>query len=185
MQIVAVLGSPRLQGNSSTIANRFLEAAGRKGAACQVFTLNKMKFKGCQGCGSCKGKTEYCVVEDDFSPVYEAIRTANVLLVASPVYFGDISGQMKCFFDRTYAFLNPDFSSRLQPGKKAVVILTQGHPDPALFGDVFPRYEQWLKIYGFSEIELIRGVGLQEAGAVSSRPDVLAQAEAAVGRLVE
>jgi multimeric flavodoxin WrbA len=101
------------------------------------------------------------------------------------VYFGDISGQMKCFFDRTYAFLNPDFSSRLQPGKKAVVILTQGHPDPALFGDVFPRYEQWLKIYGFSEIELIRGVGLQEAGAVSSRPDVLAQAEAAVGRLVE
>jgi multimeric flavodoxin WrbA len=183
MNIVAVLGSPRPKGNSSILAHRFLEVARAGGAAVEAFTVNQMQFKGCQGCGSCKTKTDACVIDDDLKSVYEAIRQADVLLLASPVYFGEFSGQLKCFFDRFYAYVTPEFTSRLRPGKKAVLILTQGHPEAAMFADIFPRYEQWLKLLGFAEVHLVRGLGLQEAGAVADRPEILAQAEAAAARV--
>ncbi|MBM4285494.1 MAG: flavodoxin family protein [Deltaproteobacteria bacterium] len=176
MKIVAVLGSPRPTGNSNTLAQRFLETARQQGAETQVFMVNQMQFKGCQGCGSCKTKTDYCVVEDDLTPVYDAIREADLLLLASPVYFGDLSGQLKCFFDRFFAFADSDFSSRLRPGKKAVVILTQGHPDGAMFADIFPRYQQWFNMLGFAETHLVRGLGLGDPGAAAARPELLAQA---------
>ena len=130
MKIVAVLGSPRPQGNSSTLARAFLKAAGERGAEITEYLLNQMDFQGCQGCGACKTKRETCILEDDLTPVLQAVRDADLLVLASPVYFGDLSGQLKCFFDRTYSFFNPDFSCRVPPGKQAVMVLTQANPDP-------------------------------------------------------
>ena len=177
MKIVALLGSPRPNGNSAVIARKFLETAEQSGADVEVYEVNNMAYKGCQGCGSCKTKTDYCVIEDELTPVYESIKTADVLVMASPVYFGDLSGQLKCFFDRTYSFANPDFTSRLAPGKKSVFILTQGAPVENMFDDIHPRYEQWLKMFGFGPNYLIRALGVQGAGEVKDRPEVLKQAE--------
>lgn len=184
MKIITVLGSPRERGNSAILARRVVEAAQARGAQADFHLLNRMAIKGCQGCNMCKTKQDHCVVDDDLAPVLEAIRTADALVMASPVYFGEISGQLKCFFDRTYSFLNPDFSSRLAPGKKAVFILTQGQPDESLYTDVFPRYDHWLKVYGFTDTILIRAPGVQEAGAVEQREAILGQADAAVHRLM-
>lgn len=175
MRIVAVLGSPRPAGNSALMAQAFLEAARERGADTEVYVLNHMKIKGCQGCGQCKGESEVCVVEDDLTPVYESIRGAEVLVLASPVYFGDLSGQLKCFFDRTYAFANPDFTSRLAPGKKSVMLLAQAAPGE-MFDDIHPRYERWLKMFGFAENHVVRAVGVREAGEVEDRPEPLEQA---------
>jgi multimeric flavodoxin WrbA len=178
MKIVALLGSPRPKGNSALIARKFVDTAQEMGAAVEVYELNKMAFKGCQGCGSCKTKTDYCVVEDDLTPVYDSIKTADVLVLASPVYFGDLSGQLKCWFDRTFAYANPDFTSRLAPGKRSVFILTQGAPAEDMFADIHPRYERWLKMFGFGPNYLIRALGVQGPGEVKDQPEVLAQAEA-------
>ena len=124
MKIVAVLGSPRLNGNSATLARKFLDAARALGAEAEEHVLNRLAYDGCQGCGVCKTKQDRCAVEDGLTPIYDAIRAADILLLASPVYFADISGQLKCFFDRTYAYLNPNFTSRLPAGKKSVFVLT-------------------------------------------------------------
>lgn len=177
MKIVAVLGSPRPNGNSAILANKVLETAQELGAETEVCELNKMNFKGCQGCGLCKTKQDCCAVEDDLTPVYESIKTADAVLLASPVYFGDLSGQLKCFFDRTYAFANPDFTSRLTPGKKSVFILTQGAPAENMFDDIHPRYERWLKMFGFGPNYLVRALGVQGAGEVKDQSEVLAQAQ--------
>jgi multimeric flavodoxin WrbA len=90
-----------------------------------------------------------CILEDELTDVLEAIRKADTLVLASPVYFGDIRGRLECFFDRTYSYLNPDFSSRLPSGKNAVFILVQGEPEEDQFNDIFPRYAHWLKLFGF------------------------------------
>ena len=87
---------------------------------------------------ACKTKRDTCILEDDLAPVLNAVKEADLLVLASPVYFGDLSGQMKCFFDRTYSYINPDFSSRVPPGKKAVMVLVQANPDEAQFADIFP-----------------------------------------------
>ncbi len=181
MNIVAVLGSPRPQGNSAGLARRFLAAAREQGATVQEFSLNQLAFRGCQGCRTCKSKSEACILEDDLAAVLAAVKDADILVLASPVYFGDISGQLKCFIDRTYSYLNPDFSSRVPPGKKAVLVLVQANPEPANFADVFPRYERWLKLYGFDPVYLLRAVGVRDLGDLDRHTDLLDQA-AALGR---
>ena len=185
MQIVAVLGSPRAQGNSSTLARAFLQAAREQGAETREYLLNQMDFQGCQGCRGCKTKSETCILEDDLTLVLSAVKDADVLVLASPVYFGDLSGQLKCFFDRTYSCINPDFSSRVPPGKQAVMVLVQANPDPAQFEDIFPRYERWLKLYGYDPVRLLRAVGVRDAGDIQAQAAVMAQAAALARELVQ
>lgn len=184
MKIVAVLGSPRPQGNSASLAQRFLTAAREQGAEVQEYLLNKLNFQGCQGCRTCKTKSEVCILEDDLAPVLAAVKEADLLVLASPVYFGEITGLMKLFFDRTYSYLNPDFSSRVQPGKPAVLVLVQANPDPDQFADIFPRYERWLKLYGFEPVRLLRAVGVRDLGDLDQQPDLLNQAAALARELV-
>lgn len=176
LKIVAVLGSPRPQGNSSTLAFKFLETARELGAEVRVYHLNLMTFQGCQGCGSCKTNIENCILEDDLAPVLEAVKAADVLVMASPVYFGDLSGQMKCFFDRTYSYGNPDFSSRVPGGKKAVLILVQANPEANQFEDIFPRYQRWLTWFGFAPVHLLRAVGVKNIGDIQQQTAILDQA---------
>lgn len=176
MKIIALLGSPRPDGNSAVLAKAFLDACQSRGASLEIHFLNKMQYKGCQACMSCKTKTEACILEDDMTPVYEAIRQADVLVIASPVYFGDFSGQLKTAFDRFYAYLDANFGCRLPAGKQSVFFLTQGDPDEAHFQDIFPRYENFLKWLSFDRNHLIRAFGLQGAGEVKDRPQSLQQA---------
>jgi len=184
MKIVAVLGSPRPQGNSAGLARQFLAAAREQGAEVQEYQLNQMTFRGCQGCLTCKTKSDTCVLEDDVAPVLAAIKEAQVLVLASPVYYGDLIGQLKCFFDRTYSFFNPDFSSRVPTGKKAVLILAQANPDPDQFADIYPRYKRWLKLYGFDPVYLLRAVGVRDMGDIDGQPDLLGQAAALAQELI-
>jgi multimeric flavodoxin WrbA len=181
MKIVLVVGSPRPEGNSALLAQRLLDAAEGLGAEVRKFFVNKMDFEGCQGCESCKKTSNRCILEDELTEVLEAITEADTLILASPVYFGDISGRLKCFFDRTYSYLNPDFSSRLPRGKKAVFILVQGEPEESEFIDIFPRYERWLKMYGFSPIYRLRATGVRDPGDINRQTHILEQA-AALGR---
>ncbi len=181
MKIVVVLGSPRPEGNSAVLAQELSNAAEGLGAEVRKFFVNKMDFKGCQGCESCKTTSDRCILEDELTEVLEAIKQADTLVLASPVYFGDISGRLKCFFDRTYSYLNPNFSSRLLSGKKAVFILVQGEPEEGEFNDIFPRYERWLKLYGFSPIYRLRATGVKAPGDINRQTRILEQA-AALGR---
>ncbi len=184
MKIVAVLGSPRPQGNSNTLARAFLQAAAPRGAQVTEYLLNQLAYQGCQGCMACKTKRDTCILEDDLAPVLNAVKEADLLVLASPVYFGDLSGQMKCFFDRTYSYINPDFSTRVAPGKKAVMVLVQANPDPAQFAEIFPRYERWLKLYGYDPIRLLRAVGVREPGEIASQAAALDEAAALARELV-
>ena len=184
MKIVAVLGSPRPQGNSSTLARAFLKAAGERGAEVTEYLLNQLNFQGCQGCRACKIKSDTCILEDDLAPVLQAVRDADILVLASPVYFGDLNGQTKCFFDRTYSFFNPDFSSRVPPGKKALLVLVQANPEETEFADIFPRYRRWLKMYGCDPIRLLRVTGVREPGEVASQTAALDAAAALARELV-
>lgn len=182
MKIVAVLGSPRLNGNSALIAGCFLETARHLGAETRSFALNTLSYRGCQACRACKKHSEFCILKDDLSEVLQAVREADVIVLASPVYYGDVTGQMKLFIDRTYCFLTPDYitnpnRSRLLPGKTMVFALTQGMADESGFADVFPRYSEMMKFNGIEHVHLIRACGLSKRDDVLQRQDVLKQAE--------
>lgn len=137
---------------------------------------------------TCKTKLERCVLKDDLTEVLDAVREADVLVLATPVYYGDVSSQLKAFIDRTFSYLVPDYAtnpdpSRLRPGKKLVFIQTQGQPDEKQFSDVFPRYDFFFKWYGFKESHLIRACGVTDKGEVETRQDVMKLAEDTAGKI--
>ena len=183
MKIVCLSGSPRPDGNSARIAARFCDTAGKLGAVVKTFALNKLHYRGCQGCMACKAKLDRCILEDDLTQVLEAVRNADVLVIASPVYYGDLSSQTKAFIDRTYSYFVPDFHTnpkpcRLAPGKKLVFILTQGQPDESRYSDIYSRYEYFfVKRYSFSEGHLIRVCGMLDKDDIEARQDVFTLAE--------
>lgn len=182
MKITCLLGSPRKKGNSATIANRFVQTAESLGAQVKTFALNDMKFRGCQACMACKTKLDHCAVKDDLTEVLDDIRDSDVLVLATPTYFHDISAQMKGFIDRTYSYLVPDFMtsknpSRLSPGKQLVFIQTQAQPDRKMFENVFPKYEIFFNRYGFKNNHLIRACGVSGPDDASNQEGVLKEAE--------
>ncbi|MCA1959213.1 MAG: flavodoxin family protein [Desulfomonile sp.] len=184
MKIVAVLGSPRQKSNSTTLARKILEKAKEFGAETGEFVLSRLSYEGCRACETCKKKLDHCVIEDDLTAVLEAVREADAVVFASPNYFGEVSGQFKLFFDRTYSYLNADFTSRLRSGRASVFVFSQGQTSLNLYADVHPRYEMWLKRYGFDSNYLIRMNGPRAEGSVSKRSDLIAQAEELAGKLV-
>ena len=189
MKTVCLLGSPRPKGNSTIIAKRYCDAAEGFGTDVQIFNLNKLRYRGCQACMTCKTKLDKCVLKDDLSEILELVRNADVLVMATPTYYGDVSSQLKAFVDRTFSYLVPDYQenpnpSRLLPGKKFVFIQTQGDPDDNAFSEVFPRYETFFKWYGFDETYLVRACGVGDAGEVETHEEVLKMAEETAQKLM-
>ncbi len=188
MKIICVLGSPRQKGNSAAIVKKFCEAAEKKGADIESYNLNIMDFKGCQGCMSCKEDNDRCVLKDDLKPVLDSIYETDILVLASPVYMGGVTGQLKSFIDRTFSLLTPDFKtspnpSRLPKGKKALIVTTQGAPD-SMFKDVPDQLEMMLKRHGFSEVKTIRGCGIRDIGDAERDKIVMELAVQAAEQLV-
>jgi multimeric flavodoxin WrbA len=180
MKIAALLASPRKQSNSSALALAFLEQAAQLGAQTSAHRLNQLTFRGCQACYQCKTKLDHCVLTDDLTPVLADLAKADIWVLASPIYFGSLAGQLKLALDRWFSFLTPDYRTsenpfRPGPGKRSVWFLTQGAP-AEFFGEVFPLYESFLARYGFQASHLLRcpetGPGRQEELA----PQQLAQA---------
>lgn len=184
---VCILGSPRKDGNTAALAARFADTATSMGADVKTFQLNDLAFKGCQACMSCKTTSETCVVEDDLSTVLAAVAEADVMLMTSPIYFGQVSGQLKCFLDRLFSFLKPDFMTnpnplRFAPGKKALFITAQGDPDASHY-DAAAGYAEFFNTFGV-ETRVIRAIGAHDPGDAASQPGLMKQAEDAARELL-
>jgi multimeric flavodoxin WrbA len=183
MKISCLIGSPRKNSNSAAIAARFTETAASLGAKVDTVVLNQLNYHGCQACMGCKTTSDKCVLKDDLAGVLESLKEADIIVMALPVYCSDVPGQFKCFIDRTYSYMKPDYlsnsnPSRVPPGKKLVFILTQGAPMDDLFADIPQRYLGFLKrSMGFGETYLIRGVGVGGGGAVGVPDQYLKKAE--------
>jgi len=99
MNIVCLKGSPRSSGNSAAIAERLLAATAGLGAETYVVELNRLSYSGCQGCYACKMKLDRCILDNDLAAVLAEVKTADAVVLATPVYYGDVTGQLKCFID--------------------------------------------------------------------------------------
>ena len=184
MNVVTLYGSPRINGNTATLANVFNKTAESSGADVHAFMLNKMNFRGCQHCDMCKTKTDTCVLKDDLTEVLDAVQKTDVLVLATPIYFSDISAQLKTFVDRCYSYLEP-FDDKAMPdtsrlsGNKKLVLITAQNRTGEVFSEVCDKYRMIFKFLGFEESHLIRGCDIRDADALKTknRQDLIDLAE--------
>ena len=134
MRILVLNGSPRENGNTKKMVSAFKEGAVSSGHQVDVIDVCRKKISGCLACEYChtKGGGE-CIQKDDMQEVYALLREAEMLVIASPIYYHGISGQLKCAIDRFYSAAYPKKPPKL---KKVAMILSSGDAnmyDGALF----------------------------------------------------
>jgi len=98
-QVVAVIGSPRRRGNTVALVEAVLEELERRGCRCTRIMLADLRIDACDGHENC-GERASCPHDDDMPGVLEQVYAADGLILASPVYYENVSGQMKTFIDR-------------------------------------------------------------------------------------
>jgi multimeric flavodoxin WrbA len=103
LKVIAFQGSPRIKGNTEILLDETLKPIREEGHEIVLFKLNLMKIKPCQDCGGCK-ESGICIINDDMNKIYRAIREADRIILASPVFFSGLSAQAKTMIDRCQAF---------------------------------------------------------------------------------
>lgn len=99
MKVIAIIGSPRRNGNTEILAAHTLKAIEEEGIATELVHLAGLDIKPCTACMVCTKKEE-CSIKDDFAPVYEKMKEAQGIILASPVYFGSCTALLKALIDR-------------------------------------------------------------------------------------
>ena len=104
MNVLGIGGSPKLGGNTDRLLDTTLAGAKSVGESVIVekIVLNKLNIRPCQDCGGCE-TTGKCVVMDDMQMIYQKLRTAARVIIASPIYFMGVTGQLKMMIDRSQA----------------------------------------------------------------------------------
>jgi len=107
MKVIAINGSPRKKWNTATLLEKVLEGAASEGAETEIVHLYDLNFKGCTSCFACKlkdGKSYgKCAMKDELTPVLERLKDADAVILGSPIYLGNSTGEMRSFMER-YVF---------------------------------------------------------------------------------
>ena len=177
MKLLALLGSPRRKGNTAALLNAFLAGAEDRGEAeVEFVNLQEKDIKPCKACRSCL-KSPYlnCVINDDMLYLLKKVIESDMLVLATPVYWWNISAQLKLFIDRLYALAGEDGNYQCLHGKKLVILMTYEGSDlnsgAKLVVDAFKDIADYLKI----EIAGVLGVCSGE-GPVENNNDALKKA---------
>ncbi|HWR08599.1 flavodoxin family protein [Sporomusa sp.] len=181
MKIIGLVGSPRKNGNTDVLVQKALEGAKAQGSETGLYYLNDLAIRGCQACYGCK-KAGKCVVKDDLTGVFEAIDSANAIILGSPVYFGRFTAQTALFMDRLYGYIKADSTSSLEAGKKFSLVFTQGQPDDGLYANTIEATARVLSRIGFvAGPKPLVGSGLRETGIAREHKQFL-QTAYAIGK---
>jgi len=171
MTVLILTSSPEKTGNSTTMANEFEEVARLRGAQVIRFDLAELAGEGCRSCHACKTVADRCVIDDPLKPALLALETADVVVLAAPVWFLDFPSHLRRFVERWHSLITPAFEPRLAPGKKAVILLSQG-ADAESYRDIVTRYTEMFGWLGIIDVHAVRHCDAESA-SVQERPEIL------------
>lgn len=118
MKVLGIYGSPRKGGNTDQLLDNALEGARSAGADIMKVYARDLKMSGCIECGGCD-KTGKCVVEDDMQSVYPLLEEANIIFLASPIFFYSVTAQVKALIDRAQASWSKRMLEKTQEERKS------------------------------------------------------------------
>ena len=181
MKIVVLEGSPNKHGSSNLLADQFIRGAEEAGHTVEIIDAAHADLHLCTGCIYC-GYEGPCVQKDDMEKIYPAYRNADVVVLASPMYYWGISGQLKCAFDRLFAVaeLTPNYEN---PKKDCILLMAAEGDTESNFAPVRAFYEGLTAHLGWNNLGIVYAGGNMDAGAILKKPSQLEEAEA-LGRSI-
>ncbi|MDE7136947.1 MAG: flavodoxin family protein [Ruminococcus sp.] len=168
-KILILNGSPHIKGNTSALTAEFTRGAESSGYKVTEFFLGSMNINGCKGCfGGGKNPDSPCVQKDDMEKIYPFYKEADIVVLASPLYYWTISGQLKCAFDRLFAVAecDPDYRN---PKKESVLIMAaEGYG----FEESLYWYDRLEKHLGWKSIGKVLCGGVMGIGDIDGKPEL-------------
>lgn len=164
-KILILSGSPRKGGNSDTLCDQFGKGAQEAGNQVEKIFLRDKKVNYCVGCGACFNSGKPCPQKDDAAEIVEKMIAADVIVMATPVYFYTMDAQMKTLIDRTCARYT-EIS-----GKEFYFIATMAEHNKRDMERTFEGFRGFTAcLEGAKEKGVIYGAGVWQAGEVQATP---------------
>jgi len=169
--ILVITTSLRKNSNSDILAKRLAAGAQDAGHNVEIISLKGKEIKFCIGCLSCQ-KTQKCVLKDDAAEITAKVKKADTLVFATPIYYYEMSGQMKTLLDRLNPLYTSDYSFR------KVYMLSTAYEDEAFVPDkAVNGLEGWVDC--FEKAELMGALfcgGLGDSGEAAGKEEALEKA---------
>jgi multimeric flavodoxin WrbA len=183
-QVLVILGSPRRKGNSSTIAARISRGAKSAGAQVETVFLQGLNISPCRGCDTCqKLDSKGCAIKDDMQEIFPKLIKADAWVIASPVYWFNMSAQTKIFMDRCYALTA--YAKNPFAGKRIAIAMSYGDVDPVRSGCVnaLRTFQDAFRYTGSKIVGMVYGSAMK-AGEIADNKALMQEAEELGKRLV-
>lgn len=177
-KVLILSTSPRRDSNSEALARAFAEGAAEAGHQTELISLRGKELRFCLGCFACQ-KTGKCVIRDDAAQIVEKMEQADALVFATPIYYYEMSGQMKTLLDRANPLFTADYRFR------DVYLLSSAAEDE----DFVPQralngLAGWVECFPKARLAgSVFGGGVTETGEMNAHPEKL-QAARDLGRSV-
>ncbi len=181
MKTIAFLGSPRKDGNTELLLKEAVRGVKETtGGEVTVFNLNLLKIAPCQDCGGCE-QTGECVLDDDMSRIYPEIRTADRIILASPVFFFGLSAQSKTMIDRCQSFWCEKYLLKkpISPGdsgRRGLLIIVGGMKKEVGVECAGATAKAFFRTVNISEHKVLSFLGVDAKGAIRDHPTGLKDA---------
>jgi len=189
MKVLGIAGSPRRGGNTDLLLAEVLRGAASKGAEVKTIVLNNLKFVPCQHCDACL-KLGKCRIEDDMQTVYRELEEADRIVLASPIQFMGVTGQMKSMIDRLQALWARKYVLKVPPlgdkrERKGFFVSVGGRKIADLFEPALVMVKTVFRVLDVDYAGELLFRGIDEKGAIARHPDAMKQAFLAGQKLVE
>jgi multimeric flavodoxin WrbA len=184
-KILVLLGSPRKKGNSAVLAEQIITGAESVGAEVETVFLHEKEIAPCQSCYACQTRdSEGCAIDDDMQSIFLKLITADTWVIASPVYWFNMSAQTKLFMDRCFAL--SAYQKNAFAGKRIAIAMSYGDTDPFTSGciNALRTFQDAFRYVGAKIVGMVYGSAM-ESGEISSNTDLMKNAEELGKKLAE
>jgi multimeric flavodoxin WrbA len=138
-KILVIVGSYRLNGNTDSLADSFIEGAREAGHNVTKFSLARNRVNGCLGCDLCFSKDRPCIQSDGMDEIYDVFEQCDTIVLATPLYFHTISSGIKAVIERLYAIGSQNAWE--YPKKDCVLLVTAADEDDETFNQIVSYYQ--------------------------------------------
>lgn len=164
--ILVLTGSPRKGGNSDTLADAFIEGARSKGHDAARFETAVKTVQGCRACNACWSKGDACIFDDGFRELAPLLVKADVLVLATPLYFYGFASQIKAAIDKFYSFMVPHAKQKLKL-KEAVLLMTAEEDRQEAFAGSVGTYKSICEYLELADRGMITVQGVNAKGEIA------------------
>lgn len=163
--ILILSASGRKGGNSETLASEFGKGASAAGHRVEMISLRDRTIGFCRGCLSCQ-KTGHCVTHDDAEEIAQKMLGADVIVFATPIYFFEMSGQMKTMIDRTNPLYPADYAFR-----DVYLLATAAETDAHAMDGAVKGLQGWIECFDKTELKgVVSATGVTDVGDIQGSP---------------